>query len=117
MNQVTRVGAHRRPVRNRVSAEDEARVVGNVQPLVGIRGPGISVLYPFRKMPQGWAGGRPDSERPVHMDPSAGLLGSGADGTQGVDSAGVHVARLGTHYGWSRGLGESIPQRIRPHPT
>jgi hypothetical protein len=36
---------------------------------------------------------------------------------RGVDSAGVHVARLRAHYGRSRGLGEGILQRIRPHPA
>src|SRR3712207_7345495 len=51
-------------------------------------------IYPFYKMPQGWAGGRPHSECPVHMYPSAGLLSSGADRTERVDSAGVHIARL-----------------------
>src|SRR5215210_3476783 len=68
-------------------------------------------------MPQGRAGGRPHPERPVHMNPSAGLVGSGADGAEGIDSTGVHVARLRTHYGWSRGLDEGITQRISPHPA
>src|SRR5215208_3283385 len=109
--------AHRRLVRSRVSAEDETTVVRDVQPLVSVGGPGVGVLYTFREMPQGWARGRPESERPVYMDPSASLLGSGADSSEGVDSAGVHVARLGTHYGPFRGLGEGVPQHIRPHPA
>src|SRR3712207_6943190 len=46
-----------------------ARVIGNVQPLVGVGGPGVGVFYPFCEMPQGWAGGRPEFECPVHMDP------------------------------------------------
>src|SRR5215210_6229971 len=102
MNQVARVRAHRSPVRIRVRAEDEARVVGNVQPLVGVRGPGVGLLYPFHQMPQRRAGGSPHPERPVHMDPSVGIVGNSADVTEGVYSTGVYVARLGAHYGRSR---------------
>src|SRR5215203_7306769 len=109
--------AHSRLVRSRASAEDEATVVRDVQPLVGVGGPGVGLLHTFREIPQGRAGGRPHPERPVHMDPSADFPGSGADGAEGIDSAGVHVARLRAHYGRSGGLGESILERVCPHPA
>jgi hypothetical protein len=117
VNQVARVGSHRRPVRGRVSAEDEARVVGDVQPLVGVGGPGVGLLYPFDEVPQGRASGRPHPERPVHVHPGAGLPRNGADGAKGVYGTGVHVARLGTHYGWFGSPGKGVAQRVRPHPA
>src|SRR3712207_7064617 len=66
-------------------------------------------------MPQFWASSGPHPECSVDVDPSAGLTGGVADGAEGVDSAGVHVASLRTHYGRSRGLHEGIIQRIHPH--
>jgi hypothetical protein len=84
---------------------------------VGVGGPGVGAPYAFYEMPQGRAGRGPHPERPVHVDPGVEFLGGVADLVEGIDGAGVHVARLGAHYGWSRGLGEGMPRRVRPHPA
>src|SRR3954454_11884621 len=44
IDQVARLRAHGRPVYARMRAEGEPRIVGNIQPLVGVCGPGVGEL-------------------------------------------------------------------------
>src|SRR5919199_6995873 len=104
-------------MRGRVRAEDEARVVRDIQPLVRVGGPGIGALYPFDEIAQTRGSGRPHPERSVDVDPSASLTGGVADGAERVESPGVHIARLGAHYGRPGDLRESCTQGVRPHPA
>src|SRR5215213_6611703 len=104
-------------MRGRVRAEDETRVVRDIQPLVRVGGPGIGALHPFHEIPQARGGCRPHPERSVDVDPSARLAGGVADVAERVESPGVHIARLGAHYGRPGDLRESCTQRVSPHPA
>ena len=60
-------------MRFRIGAEDECRVVGNVQPLVRVRDPGVRPLDAAQERPELRAGGGPEPERTVDVQPGAVL--------------------------------------------
>src|SRR5829696_8854756 len=98
-----------------VRAEDEARVVRDVQPLVGVGGPRVGALDAPGEMSRGRACSGPQPERAVHVHPGTGLAGHVADGVEGIYGAGVDVTGLCADYGWSRGLLDGCPEGVGAH--
>ncbi len=77
-----------------VATEDQPAVVGDVQPLVGVGRPGIGTVMTGDEVGAAGAGGGPETEGAVDVDPGTGIVGFGTELLSGVESAGVHVAGL-----------------------
>ena len=97
MNQVDGPHAHRRRVRRRVGAEDQAGVVRDVEPLVRVGGPRVGPLDAGQQRPPRRTGRRPHPEGAIDVDPRPGLVGQVDDRRERVHRTGVDVARLGAH--------------------
>ena len=101
----TTVGAHevRRGVRHgggvrlRVRAEGEPAVVGQVEPLVPVTAPRVGTLQAAHQVARARAGGGPQAERTVHVDPRPVAARDLDAGREVVAGAGVHVAGLEAH--------------------
>src|SRR2546423_11490677 len=75
-------------------AEHIAAVVRDVQPLVTVGSPRVGQLDAVTQMAQARAGGGPQAERPIDMNPGAVLLSGGTGGGEVVARARIDVARL-----------------------
>ena len=95
-----------------VAHEGQATVVGDVEPLVGVRGPGVRALEAAGQMPPGGRGQRPEAEGAVDVDPGTGGLQPRTDLVGRVEGTGVHVACLDTDDGGAFDPGQ-LP---RDHP-
>ena len=74
--------------------EHEAGVVRHVQPLVRVGRPRVGALDALHVMPQRAAGGGPQPERAVHVEPGLMPAGEIGDRVERIERAGVHVAGL-----------------------
>ena len=72
---IRRPERHRRVVRRGVTHEGEPRVVGHVEPLVGVGRPRIRLAVPAHVRPERGHAGRPDAEGAIDMDPCLALVG------------------------------------------
>ena len=77
-----------------VAHEGQAAVIGNVQPLMGVGGPGIRVVDAGGEVGVVGAGCGPQPESSVHVYPGAGGASAGADFGSWIEGAGVDVAGL-----------------------
>ena len=99
-----------------MSADGIARVVGNVQPLVPVAGPGVRQLDPADEMSCTWARGRPEPEGAVDVNPGIDGVCRLDDRCHVVARAGVHVAGRGADNRRRRlVLSEHFPQCVGIH--
>src|SRR5690348_1848958 len=80
----------------RIGMSDECitAVVGDVEQLMPVGGPGIGSADALRQVAIARARGGPESERAVHMNPSAVTMGDGNNRFERIERADVHVAGL-----------------------
>jgi hypothetical protein len=97
MHEVARPNAHSGPVGFRVGAEDQARVVRHVEPLVRVGGPGVSLLHAGYQRPKSRTGGSPQPEGAIDVDPYIAFVRQVTDLADLVDGSGVDIAHLGTN--------------------
>ena len=64
---------HGRSVGFGVGHKGDATVVGNVEPLVAVRRPGVGLLDPSDEVAEALAGGDPQAEGTIDVDPGAGV--------------------------------------------
>ncbi len=86
-----------------IGAEGVAAVVGDVEPFVAVAPPGVRPLEAGDEVAGGRAGGGPQAESPVHVNPRPGPAAQVADGGEVIERAGVDVARLGADDGGRAG--------------
>ena len=94
LDQIGRADRHSRTMCFRIGAEDERRVVGDVQPLVGVRDPGIRPLDAVDEMTKTRARTRPETESTVDVQPRTVRSNRIGDLVEGIECSGVHLARL-----------------------
>ena len=101
------------------ATNDEPAIVGHVEPLVGVGGPGVGELDAGDRCTQLGLGGSPEAERAVDVEPAAVLADArSAIAAQRIEGAGVHVAGLGADDRRDRSDAAAIvAQRVGPHPA
>src|SRR4051812_84117 len=89
--------AHRGEVSFGVGHDRHRAVIGHIEPLVRVDGPGVRSLDSGREVAGGGCGGGPQPERPVDVQPGAMLRADVGDRSERVERAGGHVAGLRAH--------------------
>ena len=106
--QVGGVDGHGALERGGVAHVGDPAVVGDVEPLVAVGGPGVGALHtPDQVAPAGRRRG-PESEGAVHVEPGSEGVAPLAEFREGVGCAAVHVARLGAHEGGALECGQPV---------
>ncbi|MPM21235.1 hypothetical protein SDC9_67679 [bioreactor metagenome] len=100
-----------------VSHHRDPRVVGNVQPLVGVRGPGIGEFNAVRMSSEGRQHPSPEAESPVHVNPCTLRPGGRDDPGAGIEGTGVHVAGLKAENHRAGGRSQGVLRFVRDHPA
>jgi hypothetical protein len=103
-------------MRFRVGAEHKRRVVGNVQPLVRVRDPGVCSLHAVNEVPETQARGCPQAESAVDMEPGAVLCRCVRDLVERIERAGVHLSRLRTDDRRIVAFTQRVAQGRQVHP-
>src|SRR5450432_2434225 len=89
--------------------DDQARILGNVHPLVAIDRPGIGEAYAIEQGRVERRERAPQAERSVDVNPGASVAGARAYLFGGIESAGVDVSGLQADDGvvieWRQGVG------------
>ncbi len=98
-----------------VGAEDDAAVVGNVEPLVCIGGDGVGQLDATDQVEMGGRGGGPEAEGAVNVQPGTALLSQCGDFGERIDCAGVDVAGLSADDAGSLMRAQVVGQRVGAH--
>jgi hypothetical protein len=80
-----------------VRHERIATVVGNVEPLVSIRGPGVGQLHAGKEVAQLGYGVAPQPHGAIDVHPGSGFLGDRDEIGKAIEHATVHIARLKHH--------------------
>ena len=75
LHEVGRPSRHGRLVGGGVAHDGDAAVVGDVEPFVAVRGPGVRALHAAREVGEARAGRGPEAEGAVHVDPAPPLVG------------------------------------------
>jgi len=104
-------------MRFRVGAEHKRRVVGNVQPLVRVRDPGVCSLDAVNEVAKTWTRSCPQAEGPVDVEPSAVLCRYVRDLVERIERAGVDLSRLRTHDRRTVASTQRVAQRGRLHAS
>src|SRR5215813_4528247 len=78
----------------RLAHKCDPAIVGNIEPLVSVRGPRVCKLYAIHQMSTLGGGCRPEPERSIDVNPGVGIACGVADRPCGIGSAGVDVAGL-----------------------
>ena len=87
-------------MRLRVAHERIAAIVGNVEPLVSIGGPGVSGFYALSQVMKVGRGCGPSAEGSIYMDPGIALFGDRNQRGEVVVGPGVHISGLQQDDGW-----------------
>ena len=87
-------GRHRRAEIGRCADKDDAAVIGDVEPFMPVRRPGIRLGQAFGQSREVGMCERPEAESPIDMYPASGLPGPTAGLGRRIEVAAVHVARL-----------------------
>ena len=99
-----------------MSADRDAAVVGDVQPLVGVGRPRVRAVESGNEPRT--RGGGPESDSTVHMQPATVCVRDVRQCADRIDRARVHIAGLAADDRRATGVrGECRGQRVRPHRT
>ena len=80
-----------------VADEGDAAVVRDVEPLVSVGRPGVGAVEPAHEPRAARVGTGPETERTVDVQPPGAGGQPVGNRVEGVEGAGVHLARLGAH--------------------
>ena len=97
-----------------IADEGQAAVIRNIEPLVGVGGPGIGIGHSRHQVGMTRAGRGPQSERSVHVDPGACRMRAAADLRHRIERPGIHVAGLHAHDARSAPTPEARRQACAP---
>ena len=95
--EIARPHRHRRSVRLRIGAEGDARVIGHIQPLVGVRRPRVRALDAGDEVAEPRRSGGPQAESAVDVQPGVSSLDGVRDRGHVVAGASVDVPDLRAH--------------------
>ena len=99
----------------RVRHERVAAVVGNVEPLVSVGGPGIRELGAAEQVAQVGYGVTPEAHCAIDVHPCSGLLCQRDQLGKAIERAAVHIAGLKHHDGWLSGIAcQRGAENVRP---
>ena len=104
---------HRLAVGLGIPDDHDPRVVGDVEPLVAVGGPGVGPTGAADEGGERRARGGPQPEGAVDVEPAAPLADQGADLLQRIEGPRVHVPRLGGDDQRAGAAGEHLAQRGR----
>ena len=76
-----------------VRHDRDSRIVGDVQPLVRVHGPGVGLRNAAQEVKERRRG-RPQPERAIHVQPGTVTVRDLGDLIQGIEGAGADVAGL-----------------------
>ena len=95
--------------------EREPAVVGDVEPLVRVRRPGVRLLRARREVSELRGGAGPEPERAVDVQPGPCVRTERGDLLERVEGTGVHLACLGTDDGRTARAAKCLVQRGNLH--